>query len=198
MKLLRVLQDGVFEPLGASKPQKSDARIIAATNRDLTALMAAGKFREDLYYRINVIKLSLPRLAERREDIPLLVEHFIGRFNVRTGRRIAGVAPEVLRLLMQHDFPGNIRELENIIEHAFVLCRGRLITPEHLPLDLQGSRNGAGVSGDSPQASLKDAEAAVIRSLLAEHGGSRAKTARALGIDPSTLWRKMKRLGISA
>ncbi len=198
VKLLRVLQDGVFEPLGASKPQKSDARIIAATNRDLTALMAAGKFREDLYYRINVIKLSLPRLAERREDIPLLVEHFIGRFNVRTGRRIAGVAPEVLRLLMQHDFPGNIRELENIIEHAFVLCRGRLITPEHLPLDLQGSRNGAGVSGDSPQASLKDAEAAVIRSLLAEHGGSRAKTARALGIDPSTLWRKMKRLGISA
>lgn len=198
VKLLRVLQDGVFEPLGSSKPQKSDARIIAATNRDLTALMAAGKFREDLYYRINVIKLTLPRLAERREDIPLLVEHFISRFNVRTGKRIAGVAPEVLRLFMQHDFPGNIRELENIIEHGFVLCRGRLITREHLPMDLQGSRNGAETFATGPRASLKDAEAAVIRSLLAEHGGSRAKTARALGIDPSTLWRKMKRLGISA
>jgi transcriptional regulator with PAS, ATPase and Fis domain len=199
VKLLRVLQDGVFEPLGASKPQKSDARIIAATNRDLTALMAGGRFREDLYYRINVIKLTLPHLAERREDIPLLVEHFISRFNVRTGKRIASVAPEVLRLLMQHDFPGNIRELENIIEHAFVLCRGRLITREHLPMDLQGARNGAGgAPAGGPQASLKEAEAAVIRSLLAEHGGSRAKTARALGIDPSTLWRKMKRLGISA
>jgi len=197
VKLLRVLQDGVCEPLGALKPQKSDARIIAATNRDLTALMAEGKFREDLYYRINVIKLSLPRLAERREDIPLLVEHFISRFNVRTGKRIVGVAPEVLRLLMQHAFPGNIRELENIIEHGFVLCRGRLITREHLPMDLQGFRNGAGTSATGPQASLKDAEAAVIRSLLVEHGGSRAKTARALGINPSTLWRKMKRLGIA-
>jgi len=197
VKLLRVLQDGVFEPLGSSKPQKSDARIIAATNRDLTALMAEGKFREDLYYRINVIKLTLPRLAERREDIPLLVEHFISRFNVRTGKRIAGVSPEVMRLFMQHDFHGNIRELENIIEHGFVLCRGRLITREHLPMDLQGSRSGAGTSAPGPQASLKDAEAAVIRGLLTEHGGSRTKTARALGIDPSTLWRKMKRLGIT-
>jgi transcriptional regulator with PAS, ATPase and Fis domain len=197
VKLLRVLQDGVFEPLGSSKPQKSDARIIAATNRDLTALMAAGKFREDLYYRINVIKLTLPCLADRREDIPLLVEHFISRFNVRTGKRVTGVAPEVLRLLMQHDFPGNIRELENIIEHAFVLCRDRLITREHLPMDLQGAREGTGVPGSGPQKSLKDAEAAVIRSLLAEHGGSRSKTARALGINPSTLWRKMKRLGIA-
>lgn len=198
VKLLRVLQEGEYEPLGSSKPQKSDARIIAATNRDLAALMAGGRFREDLYYRINVIKLTLPRLADRREDIPLLVDHFINHFNARTGKRIGGLSFEALRLLMQHDFPGNIRELENIIEHGFVLCRGRVITLEHLPRDLQGVSPTAEAPVKSGNASLKDAEAAVIRSLLAEHGGSRAKTARALGINPSTLWRKMKRLGINA
>jgi len=197
VKLLRVLQEGEYEPLGASKPQKSDARIIAATNRDLAALMAEGKFREDLYYRINVIKLNLPRLAERREDIPLLVEHFIGRFNVRTGRRITGVSPEVLELFMRHEFPGNIRELENIIEHAFVLCRDSCITLEDLPQDLRGSKAVEAVTAAAGCASIRDAEAGIIRSLLAEHGGSRVKTARALGIDPSTLWRKMKRLGIT-
>ena len=196
VKLLRVLQEGEYEPLGSSKPQKSDARIIAATNRDLAVLMAEGTFREDLYYRINVIKLTLPRLADRRDDIPLLIDHFINHFNARTGKRIGGLSFEALRLLMQHDFPGNIRELENIIEHGFVLCRGRVITLEHLPRDLQGVSSAAEASVKSGNASLKDAEAAVIRSLLAEHGGSRAKTARALGINPSTLWRKMKRLGI--
>ena len=143
VKLLRVLQEGEYEPLGSSKPQKSDARIIAATNRDLAALMAEGRFREDLYYRINVIKLTLPRLADRREDIPLLVDHFINHFNARTGKRIGGLSFEALRLLMQHDFPGNIRELENIIEHGFVLCRGRVITLEHLPRDLQGVSSAA-------------------------------------------------------
>jgi PAS domain S-box-containing protein len=198
VKLLRVLQEGEYEPLGSSKPQKSEARIIAATNRDLAALMAEGRFREDLYYRINVIKLTLPRLADRREDIPLLVDHFINHFNARTGKRIGGLSFEALRLLMQHDFPGNIRELENIIEHGFVLCRGRVITLEHLPRDLKGVSSAAEAPVKNGNVSLKDAEAAVIRSLLAEHEGSRAKTARALGINPSTLWRKMKRLGISA
>jgi PAS domain S-box-containing protein len=198
VKLLRVLQEGEYEPLGSSKPQKTDARIIAATNRDLAAMMAEGKFREDLYYRINVIKLTLPRLAERRDDIPLLVDHFVSHFNARTGKRITGLSPEAMRLFMNYDFPGNIRELENIIEHGFVLCRGRVITLEHLPRDLQGPQAGAEVPAKNSNASLKDAEAGVIRSLLAEHGGSRVKTARALGINPSTLWRKMKRLGIRA
>ena len=197
VKLLRVLQEGEFEPLGSSKTQKTDARIIAATNQDLATLMAAGKFREDLYYRINVIKLSLPCLADRRDDIPLLIDHFINHFNARTGKRITGLSPEAMRLLMNYDFPGNIRELENIIEHGFVLCRGRFINPEHLPRDIQVLQVSAGPSGSS-HASLKDAEAGVIRSLLVEHGGSRAETARALGINPSTLWRKMKRLGIKA
>ena len=197
VKLLRVLQEGEFEPLGSAKPQKTDARIIAATNQDLAVLMAEGKFREDLYYRINVIKLALPRLADRRDDIPLLVDHFINHFNVRTGKRITGLSPEAMRLFMHYDFPGNIRELENIIEHGFVLCRGRLITPEHLPRDFQGVSTVAQVPASSGHVSLHAAEAGVISSLLAEHGGSRVKTARALGINPSTLWRKMKRLGIS-
>lgn len=198
VKMLRVLQEGEYEPLGALKSQKSDARIIAATNQDLAALMAEGKFREDLYYRINVIKLNLPRLAERREDIPLLVEHFIGRFNVRTGKRITGVSPEVLGLFMRHEFPGNIRELENIMEHAFVLCRDTFISLEHLPQDLRGSTAAEFSTAAVGRASLRDAEADIIRSLLAEHSGSRIKTARALGVDTSTLWRKMKRLGITA
>lgn len=198
VKLLRVLQEGEYEPLGSSKPQKSDARIIAATNQDLAAYMAEGRFREDLYYRINVIKLTLPCLADRRDDIPLLVDHFINHFNVRTGKRITGLSPEAMCLFMHYDFPGNIRELENIIEHGFVLCRGRVITSEHLPRDLQGIATAAETPAGSSHANLKDAEAGVIRALLAEHAGSRVKTARALGINPSTLWRKMKRLGISA
>jgi len=197
VKLLRVLQEGEYEPLGSSKPQKTDARIISATNQDLATLMSEGKFREDLYYRINVIKLTLPRLADRREDIPLLVDHFINQFNARTGKRIAGLSFEAMRLFLHYDFPGNIRELENIIEHGFVLCRGRVITLEHLPRDLQVLKAAAEAPEASRRVSLKDAEAGVIRSLLAEHGGSRAKTARALGINPSTLWRKMKKLGIS-
>ena len=113
-------------------PVKADIRIVAATNQDLQALLARGAFREDLYYRINVIKIELPPLAERREDVPLLVDHFIRQFNVRMGKRIAGVSKEVLNLFMQYDFPGNIRELENIIEYAYVLCRDSEITTAHL------------------------------------------------------------------
>ncbi|MBN2107889.1 MAG: sigma 54-interacting transcriptional regulator [Deltaproteobacteria bacterium] len=199
VKLLRVLQEGEYEPLGATKPVTSDARIIAATNRDLASLMAEGKFREDLYYRINVIKLFLPTLAQRREDIPLLVEHFIDRFNARTGRRITGVSPEVLRLFMHYGFPGNIRQLENIIEHAFVLCRGTIITPEHLPADILAiNARPAAVPGSDEAFSFKKAEAQVILDTLKKYGNHRGNTARELGIDKATLWRKMKRLGITA
>jgi PAS domain S-box-containing protein len=198
VKLLRVLQEGEYEALGATKPMKSDARIIAATNRDLADLMAEGKFREDLYYRINVIKITLPPLSERREDIPLLAEHFISRFNARTGKRIAGVSSEVLGLLMRYEFPGNIRELENIIEHAFVLCRDTLITIEHLPADMQDkSARRAVVPGSEDASCFKKAEAQVIRDTLKKYDNNRGDTARELGIDKATLWRKMKRLGIT-
>ncbi|MFC1683479.1 sigma-54 interaction domain-containing protein [Candidatus Zixiibacteriota bacterium] len=196
VKLLRVLQEREYEPLGAVAPVKADVRIITATNRDLAKLVQAGEFRQDLYYRLNVVKIDLPLLRQRREDIPLLVERFIASFNLKKGKHISGVSPEVLRLLMSHDFPGNVRELENIIEHAFVLCRAKQIELEHLPEDLtrdfQRAKQGAEQAGDP----LKDSEARAIRETLSRCDGHRGRTAQALGIHPSTLWRKMKRLGI--
>jgi len=169
---------------------KANVRIIAATNRDLARCMAQGTFREDLYYRLNVITLILPPLSRRREDIPLLVDHFIHRLNLKKGRKIAGVSREVMDFLMTYPFPGNIRELENIIEHAVVLCRDSLITLRHLPPGLERAAE------PSPMPDLKQAEARVIADALARHSGSRALAARELGCHPSTLWRKMKRLGI--
>ncbi len=125
VRLLRVLQERVYEPLGSVEPVKADVRLIAATNKDLGKLVRKGVFREDLYYRIHVIRLALPNLRDRREDIPLLVEHFIAKFNRLQGKDVVGVSDEVLARLMDHDYPGNVRELENIIEHAFVLCPRR-------------------------------------------------------------------------
>ena len=133
VKLLRVLQEKEYEPLGATSFRKANVRIITATNQDLSQLLARGTFREDLYYRINVVKIELPPLSERREDIPLLVDHFINQFNIKTGKKIAGMPNHLLSMFMEYDWPGNVRELENIIEHAFVLCHGPQIEIEHLP-----------------------------------------------------------------
>jgi PAS domain S-box-containing protein len=133
MRLLRVLQDRMVEPLGAVQAKPVDIRVLAATNKDPARLVREGKFREDLYYRIRVVHMVLPRLRERREDIPLLIEHFVRKFNRLQAKDIAGVSMEVAARLMAHEFPGNVRELENIIEQAFVLCRGGLIELEHLP-----------------------------------------------------------------
>jgi len=196
VKLLRVLQEGEYEPLGATAPVKSQARIIAATNRDLNQLMSQGRMREDFYYRINVIKLSLPALSERREDIPLLVEHFIRKLNMKNNRNIFGISDEVLEFLMEYEFKGNIRELENILEHAFVLCRGPLITLDHLAPDLQKRcREKSRVRADA-SVKLKETEKEIILNILNKHRGNRKKTADELNINPSTLWRKMKKLGI--
>ena len=195
VKLLRVLQEREYEPLGAISPVKADVRIIAATNKNLAELVKTGEFRQDLYYRLNVVRIELPSLSRRREDIPLLIEHFIGSFNLKRGKHISGVSAEVLKLLMRHDFPGNVRELENIIEHAFVLCRGKQIELEHLPEEITGQLEVAGgqeVVGDP----LKESESKAIRETLRRNNGHRGRTAQALGIHPSTLWRKMKRLGI--
>ncbi|MGD8987881.1 MAG: sigma 54-interacting transcriptional regulator, partial [Syntrophobacterales bacterium] len=136
-KLLRVLQDKVFEPLGGVQSIKADVRIIAATNRDLGELVKEGQFRTDLYYRVNVFRLELPPLRERMEDIPLLVNHFVAKFIALKGKEISGVTPDALAILIKHDYPGNVRELENIIEHAFVLCPGGMIQADHLPDELQ-------------------------------------------------------------
>jgi transcriptional regulator with PAS, ATPase and Fis domain len=140
-RLLRVLEENVYEPLGSIKPAKTNARIVAATNRELGKLVEKDKFREDLYFRINVMKLTLPELAKRKEDIPLLVDHFIQRFNREKKKNILGITQEAMAALILYDWPGNIRELENAIEHAFVLCREELICLQHLPDELLSKIN---------------------------------------------------------
>ncbi|MDH7499985.1 MAG: sigma 54-interacting transcriptional regulator [candidate division NC10 bacterium] len=198
VKLLRILQEKEYEPLGATVTVKADVRVIAATHRDLSEMVKQGQFREDLYYRLNVVKISLPPLAERREDIPLLVEHFVRQFNLSKGKQIAGVTEEVMELLMNYDYPGNVRELQNIIEHSFVLCRGELIQLNHLPRELLSSRPPSGLGEERPhrRKELEEAEASLIRESLNRHGGSRQKVAQELGCSRATLWRKMKRLGV--
>jgi len=198
IKLLRILQEKEYEPLGATYTLKTDARIIAATNRNLPELVARGQFREDLYYRLNVVKISLPPLAARREDIPLLIDHFIRIFNSKKEKDIQKLSDEAMAVLMAYDFPGNIRELENIIEYAFVLCRDGEIRPEHLPQDLV--RRVAGVpqpASPAPKLNLiAQAEAEAIRQALMRNQGSKQKTALEMGLHKTTLWRKMKKLGI--
>jgi PAS domain S-box-containing protein len=196
VKLLRFLQEREYEPLGAVRPQKADVRIVAATNKDLVRRVEEGRFREDLYYRLNVVKLELPPLAERREDVPLLVEHFLKRFNVRMNKRIASVSPEVMQLFMRYDFPGNIRELENAMEHAFVLCHGPQIREEHLPPELLSRARAAPLRLSAGRDVLKTAERRTLLQVLEKHGGNRRKTAAELGISPVTLWRKLKAPGL--
>ena len=195
VRLLRVLQERLYEPLGSVEPAATDVRVIAATNRDLGRLVRKGTFREDLFYRINVVRLKLPELRDRREDIPLLVEGFVTRFNRLQSKDVAGVSEETLAILMDHDYPGNVRELENILEHAFVLCHSGLIEPGHLPPALRSNVEGMPMHGKGPR-TLKSVEALLIRDAVRRHGGNRTAAARELGINPSTLFRKVKSLGI--
>lgn len=194
VRLLRVLQEKFYEPLGATMPEQTDARVVAATNRDLQDLVSKGEFREDLFYRIQVFRLSLPPLRERKEDVPMLSQHFIDRFNLVKGKDITGLSQEALKSFMEYDWPGNIRELENAIEHAFILCHGGLIQMNHLPEPLKSSTE---VPGRLPSnATLEEIEARVIREALARNNGKKNDTARELGIHKTTLWRKLKRLGM--
>ncbi len=193
-RLLRVLQERVYEPLGGTEPVRADVRVLAATNKNLRALVDEGRFREDLFYRVHVIRLELPGLRDRREDIPLLVEHFIARMNRLRGKDIAGVSDDVLARLMEYDFPGNVRELENILEHAFVLCRGGLIETAHLPPQLRGDAIGRGFPR-SGGLTLADLEKLAIADALRRHHGNRKRAAQELGIDPSTLFRKLRARG---
>lgn len=192
VKLLRVLQEKEYEPLGATTTLKCNVRVLAATNKNLEQLVEQGLFRYDLYYRINVIKLLLPPLVNRKEDIPLLTDHFIERFNNLKEKDIEGVSEEVLSVLMRHDFPGNIRELENIIEHAFVLCKSGLIMGRHLPPYLQ--EKAAPVRACNYACTLPEMETQLIRDTLIRNKGNRIATAVELGIGKTTLWRKIKRL----
>ncbi|MDD3118877.1 MAG: sigma 54-interacting transcriptional regulator [Victivallales bacterium] len=201
VRLLRVIQEHCYVPLGGTKSESTDVRIIAATNRDLRAMVKTGDFREDLFYRINVVRIEVPPLVQRKEDIPLLVEHFIARFNRQQHRNISGIAPEAQSLLMAHNWPGNVRELENVIERAFVLCTGSCIAPCHLPEELyppSGPPASLAVTAHSNmQTAIQTAERQTIVNALQHNGYNRAQTARELGIHPTTLFRKMKALDIA-
>ena len=194
VKLLRAVQERTFEPLGSVEPVQVDVRIIAATNKDLEDLVRKGSFREDLYYRVNVVRLRLPPLGDRREDVPLLVEHFIAKFNHLQQKHVAGVSDPAMALLLDHDYPGNVRELENAVEHAFVLCHGGLIEPRHLPAALR--EKAATSPPDAGGLTLRQLETMHITQAIRRHGGNRLAAAKALGIHPSTLFRKIKALGI--
>lgn len=193
IRLLRVLEEKTYEPLGSTKTIKTNARVITATHRNLKKLVEEGKFREDLYFRINVIKLSLPPLSARKEDIPLLVDHFIDRFNHLTGRKIVGLSQKAAAALMLYDWPGNVRELENAIEHAFVFCRDDLIRLHYLPEHII-PKNGFML--DSTGLTLRDVEKFAIQQALQRNQWKKMATARELGIDKNTLRRKINRLGI--
>ena len=195
VRLLRVLQEKTYEPLGSVESVPSDVRIIAATNRRLQELVKEGKFREDLYYRIHVIRMELPPLRNRMEDIPLLADHFIHNFNVLLKKEISGLSGESLACLVSYDYPGNVRELQNIIEHAFILCKSGLIEPHHLPENLCLPRS-MGSTAHNESLSMKDLEAVFIMNMLRQHQWNRIKTAKALGIHKSTLFRKIKALHI--
>ncbi len=196
-RLLRVLQERVYEPLGSVDSVKTNVRVITATNKSLRQLVREGKFREDLFYRVHVVRLELPSVRDRREDIPLLMDHFVAQFNCRQGKDICGVSDEVLARLMDYDFPGNVRELENIIEHAFVLCRGGLIEMQHLPPHLRPlstADNTQKVKGMTLQAG----EEMMIQEALRRNQGNKTRAAKELGIDASTLFRKIKALKLDS
>lgn len=197
VRLLRVLQEKVYEPLGSNRSETADVRILVATNKDLAERTRQGAFREDLYYRVNVVRVELPPLRRRKEDIPLLAEQFVERFNRLHRKSVRGIAAEALSLLMAHDWPGNVRELENVIERAFVLCSEEVIGIAHLPEALTaGGERGGAPPGMRAARDLVDAQA--IRTALERNRYSRLAAARELGIHKSTLFRKMKSLRISS
>jgi len=196
VRLLRVLQDRTYEPLGGTRSESSDARIMVATNKDLVEQVRKGAFREDLYYRVNVVRIELPPLRRRKEDIPLLVEQFVKRFNRLQQKTVPGITAEALSLLMAHEWPGNIRELENAVERAFILCNEGRIGLEHLPEELTAHGAGRGPGHEARSArDILDAQA--IRAALERNAFHRLAAARELGIHKTTLFRRMKTLGIA-
>ena len=193
LRLLRAIENMEFERVGGNTSIKVDVRIVAATNQDLRLRVARGQFREDLFYRLRVMEIKLPPLRERREDIPLLVSHFIQKFNRRLGKQIKTVTEEALRSLTCHDWPGNVRELENMIERAFVLCHQSTITMDHLPEELlSGSRSPMG--GAYPIA--EDEEVSSILSALEKTAGNKSRAARLLGFSRKTIYRKIEKYNL--
>ncbi|MFN4012595.1 MAG: sigma-54 interaction domain-containing protein, partial [Aquificaceae bacterium] len=180
-KILHLVQEKEFERLGDTKTRKANIRIIASTNKNLKELIRQGQFREDLYYRLSVIRIHLPPLRDRKEDIPMLVSHFIEKYSRKYSRRIKGISSEAVRLLLSYDFPGNVRELENLIEHAVITCKGSLIKAEDIPIEKEGKP-------------LEEMER--IKKVLKEVGGNKSMAAKILGMHRTTLWRKLKGFGL--
>jgi transcriptional regulator with PAS, ATPase and Fis domain len=193
VKLLRVLQEKVFQPLGSTKEHRFRARIIAATNRNLSEMVKNNEFREDLFYRINVIRLDLPPLRQRKEDIPLLIENFIDKFNYIYGKNLEGISDEALSLLMNHNWPGNVRELENAIERAAILCKSKIIKINSLPEEFHGAFLP---EQNNINAAKSTAEAAIIQAALVRNNFNKVRTAKELGIHKATLYRKIKKYEI--
>ncbi|MHB8257147.1 MAG: sigma-54-dependent transcriptional regulator [Acidiferrobacterales bacterium] len=196
-KLLRVLQDGSFYRLGDTVPRTTDARVLVASNRNLQELIGQGLFREDLYYRLNVVEIFVPPLRERKDDIPTLTNFFISQISAQLGKNVKGVTTSVLRAFMQHEWPGNVRELENIIKRMIILTETEVVDVDVLPPQLLKTPQGSGRALDYlvPQ-SLEEIEAYFIAKTLRETKGNRGLAAEILGIDKSTLWRKIKRYGL--
>jgi DNA-binding NtrC family response regulator len=200
VKLLRVLQSQQFEPVGSNKTQTVDARVILATNLDLEAEMNAGRFREDLFYRINVVNINLPTLAQRAGDIPTLANHFLRRAATAHARHVSAISSEAMDLLLAHVWPGNIRELENTIDRAVILCKGHQITASDLPEKVQFPRASPAASGSYRPMPLKDAlaepERRILEQALHANGWNRQTTANQLDINRTTLYKKMKHYGL--
>jgi PAS domain S-box-containing protein len=190
VKLLRVLENHEFQPLGASTPQKANVRFVTATHRNLEQMVEQGTFRRDLFFRINVVALEIPPLCERPEDIPLLIDIFLDRFNRTYSKKIRGFSPEALQVLLNHSYPGNVRELLNLVEQTVILCRDSEIGIEHLPAGfLAVNRPEQNETFSKRKRPSKD----VLQSMLTRYSGNRKKIAHQLGVDRTTLWRWMKR-----
>jgi transcriptional regulator with PAS, ATPase and Fis domain len=200
-KLLRVLEDKEFYPLGSQKLHRVDVRIIAATNQGLKNLVQQRLFREDLYYRLNVMRLELPPLKRRRGDVPLLIRRFLNQYNLTRSTAVTSIAEDALELLLNYDYPGNVRELENIIEHACILCQGEAIERRHLPVYIQTKTCP---EDDTPPAratgleSQQEWERRRLLQALEEHRWNRQRVAKALGMERTTLWRKLKKYHLTS
>jgi DNA-binding NtrC family response regulator len=196
VKLLRVIQEGEVQRLGSTRPRRVDVRFIAATNRDLPEAVASGRFRQDLYYRLNVMGLRLPPLAERRSDVPLLAHYFLKKSAAAMGKPVVEITPEAMALLTAYDFPGNVRELANLIERGVALATGSRLGPEQLPEDLRELRVHSYRWQPGSLPTLEAQEGDYIRWVLGQTGGNRTRAAEILGIDRVSLWRKLKKYGI--
>ncbi len=202
VKLLRVLEGGEYQPLGSTETLKANVRIITATNKVLFEQIKKGRFREDLYYRINVVQIDVPPLRQRREDIPLLMKHFLEKLNLKRDKTIGGLSPAAERILLDHDYPGNIRELENILEYATIVCKNYQIEPRHFPPYLLRAKDKAPPvdmeEAPGPGSNIEEMEKEGLLEALRAHRWNRQAAADALGISRTTLWRKIRRFQIAS